>query len=74
MGAQYILVIMLITANAAGANELACLPKHGGARDNKFLVTYPMTELCVPTLLNFRDRTPSALTYRGYRAPQHIIL
>jgi hypothetical protein len=30
--------------NAAGTNGLTCLPEHGGARDNKFLVTYPMTD------------------------------
>jgi hypothetical protein len=34
----------LTTANAAGTNGLTCLPKHGGARDNKFLVTHPMTD------------------------------
>jgi hypothetical protein len=28
---------VLTTANAAGTNGLTCLPKHGGARDNKFL-------------------------------------
>jgi hypothetical protein len=27
---------VLTTANAAGTNSLKCLPKHGGARDNKF--------------------------------------
>jgi hypothetical protein len=35
---------MLTTANAAETNDLTCLPKHGGARDNKFLVTHPMTD------------------------------
>jgi hypothetical protein len=34
---------VLTTANAAGRKFLTCLPKNGGARDNKFLVTYPMT-------------------------------
>jgi hypothetical protein len=34
----------LTTANTAGANGLTCLAKHGGARDNKFLVTLPMTD------------------------------
>jgi hypothetical protein len=34
---------VLTTANATGTNGLACLPKHGGARDNKFLVTNPMS-------------------------------
>jgi hypothetical protein len=27
-----------------GTNGLTCLPKHGGARDNKFFVTHPMTD------------------------------
>ncbi|RVE42848.1 hypothetical protein evm_012497, partial [Chilo suppressalis] len=35
---------VLTTANAAGTNGLTCLPKHGGARDSKFLVTHPMTD------------------------------
>jgi hypothetical protein len=46
------------TANAAGTNGLTCLPKHGGARDNKFLVTRPMTDQS----LSFRNRKPSVLT------------
>ncbi|RVE40326.1 hypothetical protein evm_015024, partial [Chilo suppressalis] len=37
---------MLTTANAAGTNSLTCHPKHGGARDSKFLVTHPMTDHC----------------------------
>jgi hypothetical protein len=36
--------LVLTTANAAGTNGLACLPKHGEARDNKFLVTHTMTD------------------------------
>jgi hypothetical protein len=35
---------VLTTANAAGPNGLTCLPKHGGARDDKVLVTHPMTD------------------------------
>jgi hypothetical protein len=35
---------VLTTANAAGTNGLTCFPKHGGGRDNKFLVTHPMTD------------------------------
>jgi hypothetical protein len=27
---------VLTTANAAGTNDLMCLPKHGGARDSKY--------------------------------------
>jgi hypothetical protein len=30
------------TANAAGTNGLTCLPRHGGARDDKVLVTHPI--------------------------------
>jgi hypothetical protein len=30
-------------ANATGTNGLTCLPKHGGARDNKFLGTHRKT-------------------------------
>ncbi|RVE51674.1 hypothetical protein evm_003646 [Chilo suppressalis] len=37
---------VLTTADAAGTNGLTCLPKHGGARDNTFLVTHPMTDQC----------------------------
>jgi hypothetical protein len=39
---------MLITGNAAGTNGLTCLPKHGGARDNKCLVTHLMTDVAFP--------------------------
>ncbi|RVE41528.1 hypothetical protein evm_013822, partial [Chilo suppressalis] len=37
---------VLTTANAAGTNGSTCLPKHGGARDSKYLVTHPMTDHC----------------------------
>jgi hypothetical protein len=33
------------TANLAGTNGLTCLLKHGGAQDNTFLVTHPLTNL-----------------------------
>jgi hypothetical protein len=36
---------VLTTANAAPTNGLTCLPKHGGGRDSKFLVTHLMTDL-----------------------------
>jgi hypothetical protein len=52
----------LVGANdrtAAGTNALRCLLKHGGARDNKFLVTHDW-----PKSLNFRDHTPKR-TDRG---------
>jgi hypothetical protein len=35
---------VLMTANAAGSNCLTCLPKHGGVRDNKLLVTHSITD------------------------------
>jgi hypothetical protein len=38
-----------MTANAVGTNGLACLPKQGGVRDIKFLVTHPMTDQCCLT-------------------------
>jgi hypothetical protein len=36
---------VLTTANAAGTNGFSCLPKHGGARDNTFLVTHRIIDL-----------------------------
>jgi hypothetical protein len=50
---------VLTTANASGTNSLTCLPKHGGARDNKF---WPSHDWVLRTLLSFRNHTPSALT------------
>jgi hypothetical protein len=35
---------VLPTAYTSGTVGLTCLPKHAGARDNKFLVTHPMTD------------------------------
>jgi hypothetical protein len=43
---NFIIIISLTTPNAAGSNGLTWLPKHGGARDSKFLVTHPMTDQC----------------------------
>jgi hypothetical protein len=34
-----------MAVNPASTNGLTCLPKHGGARYNKILVTHPMTHL-----------------------------
>ncbi|CAG9794896.1 unnamed protein product [Diatraea saccharalis] len=34
------------TVNAAEANGLTCLPKHGVARDNIFFVTHPVADPC----------------------------
>jgi hypothetical protein len=53
---------VLTTANTK-INGFTYLPKHGGARDNKFLVINDL-----PTLLDFRDRTPKR-TDRGAIAP-----
>jgi hypothetical protein len=50
---------VLTTANVAGTDGLTCLPKHGGARDNGFLVTHPMTDQRCLTLAIARR---SALT------------
>jgi hypothetical protein len=61
----------LTTVSAAGGtNGLTCLPKHGGARDNKHF-GHPSNDW--PTLLNLRNRTPKRS--RGHRAPHlHIIV
>jgi hypothetical protein len=58
---------VLTAANAAGTIGFTCLPKHGGARYNKF----PSNDW--PTLLNFRDRTPErtdreAIEFLGSRS------
>jgi hypothetical protein len=59
---------VLTTANAAEPNGLRCLPKHGGARDSKFLVTHPMTDECsLASAITRRARPP-----RGHRAPQML--
>jgi hypothetical protein len=50
---------VLTTANAAKTNSLTCLPKHGGARDNKVLVTHLITDQ--PCLISAIARR-SALT------------
>jgi hypothetical protein len=66
---------VLTTANSVGTNGLTCLPKHGGALNNKFWSPYAWP---LRTLLSFRDRTPSALS-KGpsssvYNVLQDIIL
>jgi hypothetical protein len=53
---------MLTSANAAGTNSLTCLPKHGGARDNKFWT--PINDWRLRSLHSFRVQTLSALTAR----------
>jgi hypothetical protein len=45
---------LLTTAHAAGTYGLTCLPKHRGTRDNKFLVTHPMTDQRCLTSANAR--------------------
>jgi hypothetical protein len=56
---------VLATANIAGTNGCTLLPKHG-ARDNKFLVTHPMTDqFCLAYASVRRAHWP-----RGHQAPQ----
>jgi hypothetical protein len=55
------------TEHANLQDGLTCLLKHG-ARDNKFLVTHPMTR----SSLNFRDHLPSSLTV-GSQVPEIIL-
>ncbi|RVE43152.1 hypothetical protein evm_012197 [Chilo suppressalis] len=61
---------------AAGTNGLTCLPKHGGTRDSKFLVTHPMTDHCeIPLMMGYVTRyvfgtdklRPGAFEVRGAR-------
>jgi hypothetical protein len=55
---------VLTTANAAGTNGLTCLPKHGGAQDNKFLVTHPMTDQrCLTLPLHVDDELLKKCSY-----------
>ncbi|RVE49713.1 hypothetical protein evm_005583 [Chilo suppressalis] len=58
---------MLTTADAAGTNGLTCLPKRGGTRDRRFLVTHSLTghcESCLTSTIaaeranNLRHRAP----------------
>jgi hypothetical protein len=53
---------VLTTANATGTNGLTCLSKHGGARNNKFLDTHPMTDqrclACCKIVLNWHCIRP----------------
>jgi hypothetical protein len=46
-----------VDANATGANSLTWLPKHGEPRDNKFLVTHPMTDQRCSTIARRRALT-----------------
>jgi hypothetical protein len=52
---------VLTTANAALTNGLTWVPKHGGARDNKFLVPHPMTsQLCLTSAIARRSALTAA--------------
>jgi hypothetical protein len=56
---------VLTTANTAMTNVLTRLLKHGGARDNNFFVTHPMTDqCCLASAIVRRAHWP-----RGHRAP-----
>jgi hypothetical protein len=48
-----------MTANSAGTNGFTCLPKHGGTRDNKFLVTHRMIIKRCLTSANVRRSAPN---------------
>jgi hypothetical protein len=54
------------TANIAGT-KASCLSKHEATRDNKFLVTHPMT------LLNYCDRTPERTDCRAIELLTYLI-
>jgi hypothetical protein len=51
-------------AKAAGTNGLKCLPKHGGARGNNFLVSHAMTDQCC---------LPSAIARRSVQTEHGVI-
>jgi hypothetical protein len=59
---------VLTPANAAETNGLTCLPKHGKARDSKFLVTHLMTDQrCLTSTIARR----SALTVGPSSSSKH---
>jgi hypothetical protein len=64
-GPVWIGTYVLMNAIASGTNGLTCLLKKGGARENNFLVTHPMTEeCCLASAIARRAHWP-----RGPRAP-----
>jgi hypothetical protein len=66
---------LLTTANAAGTNGLTCLPKHGAARDNKFLVTHPKTghwDRCLASAIARRAHWP--LDHRAPHRPSFLYI
>ncbi|RVE46522.1 hypothetical protein evm_008813 [Chilo suppressalis] len=58
---------VLTTAEAAGTNGLTCLPKHGGTRDRRFLVTRPMTDHCESCLTS--TIAAERANHQRHRAP-----
>ncbi|RVE52384.1 hypothetical protein evm_003022 [Chilo suppressalis] len=62
--------LLLTIADAAGTNSLTCRLKHGGARDNKFLVTHPMTDHCESCLT--ATITSERTNHLRHRTPQLI--
>ncbi|RVE41001.1 hypothetical protein evm_014348 [Chilo suppressalis] len=54
--------------HAGGTNGLTCLPMHGGARDNKFLVTHPMTDHCESL-----DTSETPIAENKYRDPGYYL-
>ncbi|RVE41070.1 hypothetical protein evm_014281 [Chilo suppressalis] len=63
---------VLTTANAAGTNGLTCLPKHGGTRDRKILVTHPMTDHCESCLTS--TIAAERANHPRIRAPQPSVI
>jgi hypothetical protein len=61
--------LVLTTANATGTNGLACVPKYGGTRDNKFLVE--LTDQCCLISENTRR---SVLTVGPSSSSPHYLI
>ncbi|RVE47633.1 hypothetical protein evm_007730 [Chilo suppressalis] len=55
--------------DAAGTNDLTYLPKHGGARDRRFLATHPLTDHCESCLV-YSTIAAECANYPRHRAPQ----
>jgi hypothetical protein len=53
---------VLTTAIVDGTNCLTCLPKHGGVRDNKFLVTYLTDQICLTSAIARRSALTAGLS------------
>ncbi|RVE52859.1 hypothetical protein evm_002516 [Chilo suppressalis] len=63
---------VLTTADAAGTNGLTCLPKHGGSRNSKFLVTHPMTDHCESCLTS--TIAAERANHLRHRAPHNNLI